>query len=96
MSADAPGLRIGDHAIAWGNVRRLEACERDACVGDCLCLAILGAGDRVIEIGEASPGWDDAGNPIERFLPRSVPPAQWKVRLIAGEPRRCVAVYPVG
>ena len=94
VSADAQGLRIGNRASAWGDVRRLEACRRDAYVGDCLCLAILGAGDRVIEISEASPGWDDAGNAIERFMPRSMPQAQWKVRLIAGEPGQSVAVYP--
>ncbi len=93
--ADAAGLRIGAHAIAWSEVRRLEAYKRDAYVGDCLCLTILGAGDRVLEINEASPGWEEAGDAIERHLPGSVAHAEWMVRLIASPPDRSVAVYPV-
>jgi hypothetical protein len=95
VSADAAGLRIGADFLAWTEVRRLEAYKRDAYVGDCLCLAILGAGDRVFELTEASPGWDAAGVAIERFLPGSVARAEWMVRLIAATPGQSVAIYPV-
>ena len=95
VSADAEGLRIGGHSIAWSEVRRLEAYKRDAYVGDCLCLAILGSGDRVIEINEASPGWQEAGDAIERYLPGSMAHAEWMLRLIASQPNQSVAVYPV-
>ena len=94
--ADAAGLRIGAHAIAWSEVRRLEAYKRDAYVGDVLCLAILGPGDRVFEITEASPGWEAAGEGIERFLPGSLAHAEWMVRLIAATPGQSVAIYPLG
>jgi hypothetical protein len=95
ISADAAGLRIGGDLLAWSEVRRLEACKRDAYVGDCLCLAILGAGDRVFEITEASPGWEAAGDAIERFLPGSMAHAEWMVRLIAATPGQSLAIYPV-
>jgi hypothetical protein len=95
VSADAEGLRIGGRSIAWSEVRRLEAYKRDAYVGDCLCLAILGSGDRLFEITEASPGWEEAGDAIERYLPDSMAHAEWMLRLIASEPRQSVAIYPV-
>ena len=95
VHADAEGLRIGGHSIAWGEVRRLEACKRDAYVGDCLCLAILGSGDRAIEITEASPGWEAAGDAIERYLPGAMAHTEWMVRLIGSQPGQSVAVYPV-
>ena len=95
VSADAAGLRIGGDGMAWSEVRRLEAYKRDAYVGDCLCLAILGAGDRVFEIDEASPGWGEAGDAIERFLPGSMPRAEWMLRLVAAPAGQSVAVYPV-
>ena len=94
VTADAAGVRIGGNAIAWGEVRRLEAYKRDAVVGDCLCLAIQATGDLLFEINEGSPGWDEAGKAIERFLPGSVPHAEWMLRLIGSPPGRSVAVYP--
>jgi hypothetical protein len=94
VSADARGLRVGGHSIAWSEVRRVEACKRDAYVGDCLCLAILGAGDRLIEITEASPGWEEAGDAIERYLPGSLPHAQWMLRLIGGQAGQSVSIHP--
>jgi hypothetical protein len=93
--ADASGLRIGPHAIAWSEVRRLQAYKRDAYIGDCLCLAILGVGDRVVEINESSPGWEEAGDAIEQYLPGSLAHAEWMLRLIASPPGESVAVYPV-
>ncbi|WP_295449679.1 hypothetical protein [uncultured Thiodictyon sp.] len=94
VSADAEGLRIGGELVAWSDVRRLDAYKRDIFVGD-LCLAILTAGSRVFEINEASPGWKDAGDGIERFLPGSLPHAEWTLRLIAADPGESVAIYPV-
>ena len=94
LAADAAGLRIGDHLLVWTEVRRMEAYKRDAYVGECLCLGILGPGDRVFEISDASPGWDAAGEAIERFLPGSLPRADWMLQLIAATPGRSVAIYP--
>jgi hypothetical protein len=94
VSADATGLRIGDDAMPWSEVRRLEAYKRDAYVGDALCLAILGPGDRVFEINEASPGWKEAVDAIEQFLPGAMPRTEWMVRLIASSPVQSVTVYP--
>lgn len=94
VSADAAGLGIGADLLAWSEVRRLEAYKRDAYVGDVLCLAILGSGDRVFEITEASPGWEAAGDAIERFLPGSMAHAEWMVQLIAARPGQSVAIYP--
>ena len=93
--ADAEGLRVGSHAIAWREIRRVEAYRRDAYVGDCLCLAILGTADRVVEISEASPGWKEAGEAIERHLPGSMPHAQWMLRLIGSAVGQSVVVHPV-
>ncbi len=95
VSADAAGLGIGGDFLAWSEVRRLAAYKRDAYVGDVLCLAILGPGDRVFEITEASPGWEAAGDAIERFLPGSMAHAEWMVRLIAATPGQSVAIYPL-
>ena len=95
VSTDAAGLRIGADLLPWSEVQRLEAYKRDAYVGDCLCLAILGAGDRVFEITEASPGWAAAGEAIERFLPGSMAHGEWTMRLIASAPGQSVAIYPV-
>jgi hypothetical protein len=95
VSADAEGLRIGGERVAWSDVRRLDAYKRDIYVGDSLCLAILGSSGRVFEINEASPGWKGAGEAIERFLPGSLPHAQWTLRLIAANPGESVAIYPV-
>ncbi len=95
VSADAAGLGIGGDFLAWSEVRRLAAYKRDAYVGDVLCLAILGPGDRVFEITEASPGWEAAGDAIERFLPGSLAHAEWMVRLIAASPGQSVAIYPL-
>ena len=95
MSADAEGLRIGGEWVAWRGVRRLEAYKRDIYVGDSLCLAILGASGRVFEINEKSPGWEQAGDAIEHFLPGSLPRAEWTLRLMAARPGVSVAIYPV-
>ncbi len=95
VSADAAGLGIGGDFLAWSEVRRLAAYKRDAYVGDVLCLAILGPGDRVFEITEASLGWEAAGDAIERFLPGSMAHAEWMVRLIAATPGQSVAIYPL-
>lgn len=94
VGVDAAGLRIGDRLLAWSEMRRLAAYRRDAYVGDCLCLAILGSGDSVFEITEASPGWEAAGEAIERFLPGAMPHAEWLVRLIATQPGQSVGIYP--
>ena len=94
VTADAAGLRVGDTLLAWHEIRRLEACKRDAYVGDCLCVAIQLSGDRMVEITESSPGWEAAGDAIERFLPGSLPHAEWMVRLIAATPGQSVAIYP--
>jgi hypothetical protein len=95
VSADAEGLRIGGERVAWSDVRRLDACKRDIFVGDLLCLAILANGGRVFEINEESPGWKEAGDAIERFLPGSLPHAEWTLRLIAANPAESVPIYPV-
>ena len=95
VSADAEGLRIGGERVAWSDVRRLDAYKRDIYVGDFLCLAILAAGDRVFEINEESPGWKEAGDAIERFLPGSRPRAEWTLRLLAANPGESVPIYPV-
>lgn len=94
VSADAEGLRIGGVQVAWRDMRRLHVYKRDIYVGDLLCLAILAAEDRVFEISEESPGWTEAGDAIERFLPGSLPRAEWTLRLIAAKPGGSVAIYP--
>jgi len=88
------GLRIGGELVSWSDVRRLDAYKRDIYVGDFLCLAILSVGGRVFEINEESPGWDETGAAIERFLPGSLPHAEWMLRLIAVKPGEMVAIYP--
>lgn len=93
--ADARGLRLGGVRVAWNDVRRLEAYKRDAYVGDVLCLAILACGDRVFEIDEESPGWKEAGEAVERFLPGSLPRMEWTLRLIAADAGESVTIYPV-
>lgn len=95
VSADAEGLRIGGERVAWSDVRHLDAYKRDIYVGDFLCLAILAAGGRVFEINEESPGWKEAGDAIEQFLPGSLSHAEWALRLIAANPGESVAIYPV-
>lgn len=95
VSADPEGLRIGGERIAWSDVRRLHAFKRDIYVGDLLCLAILAADGRVFEINEESPGWKEAGDAIERFLPDSLPHAEWTLRLIAANAGESVAIYPL-
>ena len=95
VSADAEGLWIGGEQVAWSDLRRLDAYRRDIYVGDFLCLAILCSSGRVFEINEESPGWKEAGDAIERFLPGSLPHAEWTLRLIAANPGESVAVYPV-
>jgi hypothetical protein len=95
VSADAEGLRVGGDRVAWSDVRRLDAYKRDIYVGDFLCLAILSSSGRVFEINEASPGWMEAGDAIERFLPGSLPHAEWTLRLMAAHPGESVAIYAV-
>jgi hypothetical protein len=94
VSADTEGLRIGGERVAWSDVRRLDAYKRDIYVGDLLCLAILATGDRVFEINEESPGWKESADAIERFLPGSLPHAEWTLRLIAAKPDGSVPIYP--
>jgi hypothetical protein len=96
VSAAPEGLRIGEDWIAWADIRRLDAYKRDAYVGDHLCLAILGAGGQVFEISEASPGWTEAGQAIDRFLPGAVPQAEWMLQLLALPPGQPVMVYSAG
>jgi len=91
----AEGLRIGGELVVWSDVRRLDAFKRDIYVGDFLCLVIFSAGDRVFEINEDLPGWKEAGDAIERFLPGSLPHAEWTLRLIAANPGETVAIFPV-
>lgn len=95
VSADAEGLSIEGERVAWRDVRRLDACKRDVYIGDLLCLAILAAGGRAFEITEESPGWNEIAEAIERFLPDSLPRAEWTVRLIAANAGQSVAIYPV-
>ncbi|EXI64875.1 MAG: hypothetical protein AW08_03624 [Candidatus Accumulibacter adjunctus] len=95
ISADAEGLRIGGETVAWNDLRRLDAYKRDTYVGDLLCLAILDSSGRVFEINEESPGWKEAGDAIDRFLPGSLPHAEWTLQLIAANPGESVAIYPV-
>jgi hypothetical protein len=95
VSVDAEGMRIGGERVAWSDVRHLDAYKRDIYVGDFLCLAILSSSGRVFEINEETPGWKEVGDAIERFLPSSLPHAEWTLRLIAANPGESVAVYPV-
>ena len=95
VSADAEGLRIGGERVTWSDVRRLDAYKRDIYVSEFLCLAILDASGRVFEINEEAPGWKEVGDAIERFLPGSLPHAEWTLRLIATNPGESVAIYPV-
>lgn len=74
---------------------RLDAYKRDVYVGDFLCLAIVVVGGRVFEINEESPGWKEAGDAIERFLPASLPHAEWTLRLIAASPGESMTIYPM-
>lgn len=92
--ADAAGVRIGGERVAWSDVRRLNAYKRDIYVADLLCLAILTADGRVFEITEESPGWREAGDMIERYLPDSLSHAEWKLLLIVANPGESVAIYP--
>lgn len=80
--------------MAWSQVRRLDAYKRDVYIGDCLCLAIVSSSGRMFEINEASPGWKEAGDAIERYLPGSVPHAEWMLQLIATSPGQSVAIFP--
>jgi hypothetical protein len=93
--ADAEGLQISGERVMWRDVRRLDAYKRDIYVGDFLCLAILTDGGRVFEINEESPGWKEASDAIEQFLPGSLPYTEWTLRLIAASPAKSVAIYPV-
>lgn len=93
VSASAAGLRIGGESVAWADVRRMDAYKRELYVGHCLCLAILSAGDRVFEIDEDAPGWTEVGEAVDRFLPGSVPHAEWVLRLMATNAGESVAVY---
>jgi hypothetical protein len=95
ISADAAGLRIDGARVAWSDMRRLHVYKRDIYAGNLLCLAILAAEDRVFEINEESPGWSEAGDAIERFLPGSLPHAEWALRLMAAKPGDSLAIYPV-
>jgi hypothetical protein len=95
VSVDAEGLRIGEERVLWNDLCRLDAYKRDIYVGDFLCLVILASSGRVFEINEESPGWKEAGDAIERFLPDSLPRAEWTLRLIAAGPGGSVAIYPV-
>ena len=92
--ADADGLRIGGVRVAWSDMRRLDAYKRDIYVGDFLCLAILAAEGQAFEINEESPGWNEAGDAIERHLPGSLPHAEWALRLLTTDPGQSVAIYP--
>ena len=85
---------MGDRFVPWREVRRVIAYKRDTYVGDCLCLAIVGAGGQPIEINEGSPGWEMAGKGIEEFVPGSMPRAKWTVALIAASPGAPVSIYP--
>jgi len=95
VSADAKELRIGGERVAWSDMRRLDAYKCDIYVGDFLCLAVFAADGRMFEINEESPGWQEAGDAIERFLPGSLPHAVWTLRVIAANPGESVAIYPV-
>lgn len=95
VSSDAEGLRIGDQQLAWRHVRRVDAFRRDVHVGDLLCLAIVDADGRLLEIDDEMPGWREAADAIERHLPGSLPHAEWGLRLMATQPGKPILVYPV-
>jgi hypothetical protein len=46
--------------------------------------------------GVVTTFWKEAGYSIERFLPGSLPHAQWTLRLIAANPGESMAVIPLG
>lgn len=92
---NAAGLRIGDEWVAWNAVCRVDAYKRDIYVADFLAVVILSADGRVLDINEESPGWQEAGQAIERFLPGSLPHAEWQLRLMAATPGETVAIFPV-
>lgn len=94
ISVDAEGLRINDAWVAWRDMQRVDAYKRDIYVGDFLCLAILAADGRVLEIHEASPGWKEAVEAIERRLPDSLPQVEWMVQLVASKPGEAVTIHP--
>ena len=95
FSAGPDGLWIGDESVAWREVQRLDAYKRDTYVGNQLCLAISCADGRVVETDEGMPGWQEAGQAIQRYLPGSRPQSEWMLRLLAASPGERVEVYPV-
>lgn len=94
VSADPEGLWVDGERVAWSDVRRLDAYKRDIYLGDLLCLAILAVGGRVFEINEESPGWKEVGEAIQRFMPGSLPHAEWTLRLMSANPGESVEIYP--
>ena len=48
---------------------------------------------RVVEPDEGMPGWTEALQAIQRFLPGSTPYSEWMVRLLATSPGERVEVY---
>ena len=94
ISADVECLRIGGVRLAWKEVRRLDVYKRDIYTGDLLCLAILVAENGVVEINEEMRGWNGVGDAIERYLPGSLPYAEWAFQIIAAKPGDSLKIYP--
>jgi hypothetical protein len=94
VSTDAEGLLIGGERVAWSDVFQIVAYKRDIYIGDFLCLAIVNSfGQVLFEINESSPGWKEAGEAIQQFLPSSLPHVEWTLRLIAAKPGQAVTIF---
>lgn len=74
-------------------MRRLDVYTRDIYVGDLLCLAVHAAGGRIFEITEETGGLSAVGDAIERYLPGSMPHAEWTLRVLAADPGESVTIY---
>lgn len=93
ISADLECLRIGEVRLAWTAVQRLDVYKRDIYAGNLLCLAILVAETEMFEINEDMRGWSEVGDAIDRYLPGSLPHAEWALQLIAAKPGDHVKIY---
>lgn len=94
VAADADGLRIDSETVTWSDIRSVHAMKRDIYIGDFLCLMIFTLSGRAFEINEESPGWKQAGNAMEQFLPGALPHAEWTLRLLAANPGTSLTIYP--
>ncbi len=93
VTADAEGVQIGGVRLKWSDVGRVDVYKRDVYVGDLSCLLISVVEDRVYEITDESPGWDEVADAIERFLPGALPYKEWAVRLMATDAREALTIF---